>query len=252
MTTGQKIIKYCAMTFALFLILNILNGICSAVFCVAGLTGKNNSEYMKKGAKEYVIEEDVTELKIDLSVAELEIKTGDELKVETNHRYIQCRVDDGCLVIQEKRPFLGMNAKGMNVCLTIPESMVWESIDMDAGIGDVTIEDVSLNNADIDIGIGELDLTGGVLRVDGEVVAFTMGEPICSDTFVVHIEKAFANVDGAYAMINQQFVEHECMNYTYVNSEEDTGAEGLRKAKLSYRPVFLVEKGIVTEKGEEK
>lgn len=160
MTTGQKIIKYCAMAFALFLILNILNGICSAVFCVAGLTGKNNSEYMKKGAKEYVIEEDVNELKIDLSVAELEIKTGDELKVETNHRYIQCRVDDGCLVIQEKRPFLGMNAKGMNVCLTIPESMVWESIDMDAGIGDVTIEDVSLNNADIDIGIGELDLTG--------------------------------------------------------------------------------------------
>lgn len=51
MTTGQKIIKYCAMTFALFLILNILNGICSAVFCVAGLTGKNNSEYMKKVQK---------------------------------------------------------------------------------------------------------------------------------------------------------------------------------------------------------
>ena len=51
-------------------------------------------------------------------------------------------------------------------------------------------------------------------------------------------------------MINQQFVLHECMDYTYVNREEDTGAEGLRKAKLSYRPVFMVEKGIVTEKTE--
>lgn len=48
-------------------------------------------------------------------------------------------------------------------------------------------------------------------------------------------------------MINQQFVEHECMNYKYVNREEDTGVEGLRKAKLSYRPVFLVEKGVVTK-----
>ena len=54
-------------------------------------------------------------------------------------------------------------------------------------------------------------------------------------------------MEGAYPMINQQFVEHECKDYLYVNREEDTGAEGLRKAKLSYRPVFMVEKGGVTE-----
>ena len=93
----------------------------------------------------------------------------------------------------------------------------------------------------------ELELKGGILKIDGEVVAFTIGEPVCSDTFVVHIEKAFADVEGAYPMINQQFVQHECGDYLYVNREEDTGAEGLRKAKLSYRPVFMVEKGGVTE-----
>ena len=53
-----------------------------------------------------------------------------------------------------------------------------------------------------------------------------------------------------YDVINQQFVEHECREYLYVNREEDTGAEGLRKAKLSYRPVFMVEKGTVTEINE--
>ncbi|MCB6413481.1 phosphatidylglycerol lysyltransferase domain-containing protein [Faecalimonas umbilicata] len=94
----------------------------------------------------------------------------------------------------------------------------------------------------------ELELTGGLLRVDGKIVAFSIGEPICSDTFVVHIEKAFADVPGAYTMINQQFVEHECKDYKYVNREEDTGEEGLRKAKRSYRPVFMVEKGLVTER----
>ncbi len=93
----------------------------------------------------------------------------------------------------------------------------------------------------------ELELVGGVLKIDGEVVAFTIGEPVCSDTFVVHIEKAFADVEGAYPMINQQFVMHECTDYLYVNREEDTGAEGLRQAKLSYRPVFMVEKGDVME-----
>ena len=96
----------------------------------------------------------------------------------------------------------------------------------------------------------ELGLKGGLLRTrpQGEVIAFTVGEPLGKDMFVVHIEKAFAQIQGAYPMINQQFVLHEAQNYKYVNREEDTGAEGLRKAKLSYRPVFLIEKGVVTLK----
>ena len=94
----------------------------------------------------------------------------------------------------------------------------------------------------------ELHLKGGLLRVNGKVVAYTLGEPVSDDTFVVHIEKAYADIRGAYTMINQQFLEHEVKDYTYVNREEDTGDEGLRTAKLSYRPVFMVEKGIVTLK----
>ena len=67
---------------------------------------------------------------------------------------------------------------------------------------------------------------------------------------MVHIEKAFADVPGAYPMINQQFVEHEVQGFSYVNREEDMGEMGLRSAKESYHPIFMVEKGIVTEKGE--
>ena len=96
----------------------------------------------------------------------------------------------------------------------------------------------------------ELKLRGGLLRAGGRIVAFSIGEPLNEDTLVVHIEKAFADVPGAYPMINQQFVLHEAKGFTYVNREEDTGAEGLRKAKLSYHPVFMVEKGIVRRKGE--
>ena len=98
----------------------------------------------------------------------------------------------------------------------------------------------------------ELQLSGGLLRVKGEVVAFSIGEPLTNDTFVVHIEKAYADVPGAYPMINQQFVEHETEGFTYINREEDMGEEGLRNAKESYHPVFMVEKGIVTEKANLK
>lgn len=94
----------------------------------------------------------------------------------------------------------------------------------------------------------KLGLRGGLIRADGKVVAFSLGEPCGEDMFVVHIEKAFADIQGAYPIINQQFVEHEAAGFRYINREEDTGEEGLRKAKLSYDPAFLMEKGLVTEK----
>lgn len=88
----------------------------------------------------------------------------------------------------------------------------------------------------------ELGFTGGLVRKDGEVVAYTFGEPITKEVFCTHVEKAFSDVRGAYPIINQQFCENELMSYKYVNREDDTGDEGLRQAKLSYNPAILLEK----------
>lgn len=87
-----------------------------------------------------------------------------------------------------------------------------------------------------------LGLTGGILHVDGKIVAFTFGMPINQDTFGVHVEKADTSIDGAYAMINYEFANHIPEQYIYVNREEDLGIEGLRKAKLSYQPTIILEK----------
>ncbi|MCM1578674.1 MAG: phosphatidylglycerol lysyltransferase domain-containing protein [Ruminococcus sp.] len=93
---------------------------------------------------------------------------------------------------------------------------------------------------------GELGLWGGVLRQGGEVIAFTIGERINSDTVGVHIEKAEAGIDGAYPAVNNGFAKSVPESFTYINREEDLGIEGLRKAKRSYHPVFLLEKYTVT------
>lgn len=87
-----------------------------------------------------------------------------------------------------------------------------------------------------------LGLSGGLIRAGGKVIAFTMGEALNEDTFLVHIEKAFYDIQGAYQMINQQFAQAAFEGFRYVNREDDAGDEGLRKAKLSYEPAFLVEK----------
>ena len=87
-----------------------------------------------------------------------------------------------------------------------------------------------------------LNLRGGVICVDNEIVAFSIGEPLTKDTIVVHVEKAFTSIHGAYTVINQQFAQHETDGYTYINREEDMGVENLRRAKLSYQPDILLEK----------
>lgn len=92
-----------------------------------------------------------------------------------------------------------------------------------------------------------LGLIGGVLRKAGEIVAFTIGEPLNSNTFDVHFEKAYPDLQGAYPMMNQQFVLHACQEFAYVNREEDTGDMGLRKAKLSYYPDILLKKYVARE-----
>lgn len=88
----------------------------------------------------------------------------------------------------------------------------------------------------------QLNYTGGLIRVNREVQAFCFGEPSADDTFVVHVEKALRDYQGAYTAINREFVKFLGGRYKYINREEDTGAENLRKAKLSYHPVFLEEK----------
>ncbi|MDR0333758.1 MAG: phosphatidylglycerol lysyltransferase domain-containing protein [Dysgonamonadaceae bacterium] len=94
----------------------------------------------------------------------------------------------------------------------------------------------------------ELGLCGGAICVDGKVDAFSLGTRLTDDTFIVHVEKAFADIHGAYTIMNQQFVEHETVGYTYINREEDMGFESLQKAKMSYHPDILLEKNLVKYK----
>ena len=88
----------------------------------------------------------------------------------------------------------------------------------------------------------KLEFEGGVILVDGKIIACTIGEKINSENFVVHFEKAFTEFEGAYTIINQEFSKTLEKRFKFINREEDLGIEGLRKAKLSYKPFLLLEK----------
>lgn len=88
----------------------------------------------------------------------------------------------------------------------------------------------------------ELEFDGAILFADGIPVAFTMGEKLKNNTFCTHYEKTIPEYRDAFPVINNGFTKLMLTGYDYVNREEDTGAEGLRKAKLSYYPEFLLNK----------
>ncbi|MGI6264606.1 MAG: DUF2156 domain-containing protein [Acutalibacteraceae bacterium] len=95
----------------------------------------------------------------------------------------------------------------------------------------------------------KLDVRAGLIRVDGNVVAFTCGAPVSDEEFDVLIEKALPDYADAYPVINRKFVAHELNGFRYVNRENDMGLDGLRQAKLSYHPDHLIEKFVCVDRG---
>ena len=96
-----------------------------------------------------------------------------------------------------------------------------------------------------------LGMDGLLLRTGGKVVAFTMGSPISADTFDVHFEKAYGEIQGAYPMINREFARWLQANrpgVRWLNREDDMGLEGLRKSKESYYPDRMVEKSAAIQR----
>lgn len=89
-------------------------------------------------------------------------------------------------------------------------------------------------------------MLGGMLKSDDKIVGYSIGE-IVGDTLFCHVEKADISFPGAYQMLTNQYLQLYASSdeIKYVNREEDCGDEGLRKSKLSYHPVELIEKNTV-------
>jgi hypothetical protein len=90
-----------------------------------------------------------------------------------------------------------------------------------------------------------LQLCGGIFYVDGEPVAYTLGEELAQGRmFVIHFEKAVLKKEyrGIYQYVNQAFAALLPDKYEFINREQDLGDPGLRQAKESYRPAGFVPK----------
>lgn len=93
----------------------------------------------------------------------------------------------------------------------------------------------------------ELELLGGYIEVNGEIIGYSIGEKLNRDILMIHIEKADENYSGSYQVINQLFLQNQRLEYKLINREDDSGIPGIRQAKESYFPERMFKKYTITK-----
>ena len=93
-----------------------------------------------------------------------------------------------------------------------------------------------------------LEQFGGVIEVNGKIIALSIGERV-GDTLIVHVEKGNKSYDGVYPTMAQEFARAFAIDgIKYINREEDCGDNGLRISKLQYHPIEVKEKNLIVVK----
>ena len=110
------------------------------------------------------------------------------------------------------------------------------------------LEDEAHAMRDVFLNLETVGYLSGVIRIGGRIEAISIGGWLGTKTVTVHVEKANTEYRGLYQAINNEFCKAMAVNVKRINREEDMGLPGLRKAKLSYNPVRLVEKYTVSMK----
>ena len=88
-----------------------------------------------------------------------------------------------------------------------------------------------------------LPLRGVVYYIEGKPAAYCIGESLARGRmFAIHFEKAIDEYRGIYQFMNQAFAAALPRFFTLINREQDLGSEGLRQAKMTYRPCGFVQK----------
>lgn len=178
MTSVQKVIKYLAIAFAVFLIISIISGILGALFALSGVLGlkKDNEASIDNMTTTDFKNNYIEILDIDVAYTNLVIKTGDSLKIETNNTNISCKQNNKKLYIEEGRKWF-YNYNNEDLIVYIPENLKFEKVEIKAGAGKISIEKIDTKNLSFVLGAGETkietlnvsdncNIEGGAGRVD--------------------------------------------------------------------------------------
>ena len=178
MTTAQKIIKYFATAFAVFLIVTIISAIFGGGYVLLRAFGLINTDKNIVTEDLKVISSEVKEistLKLELAFTNLEIKIGDSFKVETNNSKITFTNDNGSVKIKEEKYNWSENHDNASeLIIYIPEDMIaLDETKIEAGAGNINIEKLNTQGLYLELGAGDVKIANLTVseeaKIDGGV-----------------------------------------------------------------------------------
>lgn len=168
MSEFQKVIKYCAMAFAVFLAINIIGSIFVGIGALGVLFDKKETKVSTKDLE--VLEtrrDDYRELDIDVKSSSVLIKEGESFKVETNNKYVMVHEDEGTLEIEEKEHFV--NNTDYTVVIYIPAEYSFNEVSFDGGAGKIDIRGLTTRDISLDLGAGKVKIDNLVVSGEADI-----------------------------------------------------------------------------------
>lgn len=156
MTNVQKVIKYCAIAFAVLLIVGIISTVVKGLAFLVNVFG-DDEPISVADLKDYKIK-DISELYIDIEVSDIEVVSGEEFSLNSNHEYLKLSQSSGKLSITETRDSWELFGEKYKVMLTIPENVTLKSVTVEAGAGKVLLENFKTEDLILELGAGEVTL----------------------------------------------------------------------------------------------
>lgn len=157
MNETQKVIKYLAIAFAIFLIVSIVSGItmCFAMFSHL-FSEKDNEDFTSSSKTE--ITESISSLEIDLYATSTTIKEGDKFQIETNNSKIVTKTSGGKLVIKERKMNFFKRKRNYHLVIYLPKETIYDKVSIDSGAGRIEIEKLATKKLFLDLGAGEVEI----------------------------------------------------------------------------------------------
>lgn len=169
MTTTQKVIKYCALAFAIGIIVNIIVAILFGISQFSGILGLTKNTEIKNMEVINSVKTEPTSLEIDLKTAGLELKTGSEFTIETNSKNVKIQERGREVKIKETSHNWMKANNQATVQVTIPKDAIFTEVKIETGAGNIIIDNLTTDEFDLDIGAGKVEIKNLTVTRETEI-----------------------------------------------------------------------------------